>query len=243
MRAFCLPPLHASRTDNERFRGSPVKNVYNSPSSLWERIFAAVYDPLLRSVENQRIAPLRKALLQGLKGNILDLGSGTGANLPFLSLPETRTVFLEISWPMIQRGIAKGMGRAGSIVRGSGTTLPFADHSFDSCISALVLCSVSDPDVALREIRRVLRPGGTFFMMEHVLSHRPPVATLQKMATPVWKRVAGGCHLDRETDKIASQIFEKKEEWTETFSGIPFRLGRYLKRPTDSPRLPSPSVS
>lgn len=220
-----------------------MKNGYSPSASQWERLFAAVYDPLLRSVESRRLSPLRQVLLKGLKGTILDLGSGTGANLPFLSLPGTRTVFLEISWPMIEKGMAKGMGRAGSVVRGSGVALPFADHSFDSCISALVLCSVPDPEVALREIRRVLRPGGTLFMMEHVLSDRPSVAVLQKMATPIWKRVAGGCHLDRETDKIALQTFEKKEEWTETFSGIPFRLGRYLNRPTDSPRLPSPSVS
>lgn len=220
-----------------------MKSTHSPRSSLWERLFAAVYDPLLRSVESRRLSPLRRRLLRDVHGTVLDLGSGTGANLPFLSLPGTRTVFLEISWPMIQRGLAKGMGQAGAVVRGSGTALPFADQSFDSCISALVLCSVSDPEAALLEIRRVLRPGGTLFMMEHVLSDHPPVAALQKMATPAWKRVAGGCHLDRETDRMASRIFEKKEEWTETFSGIPFRLGSYLNRAPGSPDPPSPSVS
>ena len=220
-----------------------MKNGYSPKPSLWERLFAAVYDPLLRSVESRRLSPLRKKLLQGLHGTILDLGSGTGANLPFLSLPGTRTVFLELSWPMIEKGLAKGMGRSGPVVRGSATSLPFADQSFDSCISALVLCSVSDPEAALLEIRRVLRPEGTLFMMEHVLSDQPPVAAIQRMATPVWKHMAGGCHLDRDTDRMASRIFEKKEEWTETFSGIPFRLGRYLNRTKTSPDPTSPSVS
>ncbi|MGC8529807.1 MAG: class I SAM-dependent methyltransferase [Leptospirillia bacterium] len=220
-----------------------MKNGYSPQSSLWEKLFAAVYDPLLRSVESRRLSPLRGELLRGIHGTILDLGSGTGANLPFLSQPGTRTVFLEISWPMIVKGMAKGMGRSGHVVRGSATSLPFGDQSFDSCVSALVLCSVSDPEAALWEIRRVLRPGGTLFMMEHVLSGHPPVATLQRMATPLWKRMAGGCHLDRDTDRMASGIFDKKEEWTETFSGIPFRLGRYLNRGTGSPDSPSPFVS
>lgn len=210
------------------------------PASLRERIFAALYDPLLRPLENRRFSPLRKKLLQGVQGTILDIGSGTGANLPFLSLPGVRTVFLEISWAMIQKGVAKGMGKAGSVVRGSGTALPFADHSFDSCISTLVLCSVDDPGAAFSEISRVLRPGGMFFMMEHVLSEDPPVAAFQKMVTPVWKRVAGGCHLDRKTDAMASQIFQKQEEWTEIFSGIPVRLGVYLKPRTKHSPDPRP---
>jgi len=79
-----------------------MKTTNPPRSSLWERLFAAVYDPLLRSVESRRLSPLRKRLLRDVHGTILDLGSGTGANLPFLSLPGTRRVFLEISWPMIK---------------------------------------------------------------------------------------------------------------------------------------------
>lgn len=196
---------------------------------MYERIFAALYDPLLRSVEQNRFAPLRKNLLSGLRGTVLDLGAGTGGNLPFLSSPEIRVVFLDLSWPMIEKGLAKGMGRAGPVVRGSAETLPFRDGSFDACLSTLLLCSVEDPRAGLLEIRRVLREGGSLLMMEHILSKNSAAAALQRLATPLWKRIAGGCRLDRRTDLLASSILQKKEEQIAVYSGIPFLLGRYEK--------------
>lgn len=204
---------------------------------MYERIFAALYDPLLHKTEERKLSVFRKWLLTDLRGTVLDIGSGTGSNLPFLTSPGARAVFLDLSWPMIEKGLAKGMGGVGPVVRGSATALPFGDGSFDMCLSTLVLCSVDDPVAGLLEIRRVLREGGSLLMMEHVLSESPAVSTLQKIATPLWKRLAGGCHLDRRTDLLASTLFRKKEERTEILSGIPFHLGRYVKDSSESGRV------
>jgi ubiquinone/menaquinone biosynthesis C-methylase UbiE len=201
-----------------------------SQPGWYDRLFAAFYDPLLARTEKETLSPLRSRLLSGIRGRVLDIGAGTGSNLPFLDLPDTRTVFLDRSPFMLKKGLGKGLSRTGYPVLGSATALPFPDESFDSIVVTLVLCSVDDLPTSLGEIRRTLKPEGTLFLMEHVLSDSPPLAAIQRLATPFWKHLAAGCHLDRTTDLSVKALFLEEESWRETLGGLPFHLGRYKKR-------------
>ncbi len=201
-----------------------------SLSRWYDRIFATVYDPLLARTEKETLAPLRSRLLDGIRGTILDIGSGTGSNLPFLDRPGNRTIFLDRSPAMMRKGMEKGLGARGLPVIGSASALPFADGSFDAIVVTLVLCSVDDPMASLLEIRRTLKRNGTLFLMEHVLSDSPPVASLQKMATPVWKVLAAGCHLDRRTDHQVRRLFREERGNREIIGGLPFHIGVYRKK-------------
>ena len=202
----------------------------HSQPGWYDRLFAAVYDPLLARTEKETLSLLRSRLLSGIRGRVLDIGAGTGSNLPFLDLPDTRTVFLDRSPFMLKKGLGKGLSRTGYPVLGSATALPFPDESFDSIVVTLVLCSVDDLSASLGEIRRTLKSEGTLFLMEHVLSDSPPLAAVQRLATPLWKHLAAGCHLDRTTDRSVKALFLEEESWRETLGGLPFHLGRYKKR-------------
>ena len=201
-----------------------------SLSRWYDRLFAAVYDPLLARTEKETLAPLRARLLDGVGGTILDIGSGTGSNRPFLDRPENRTVFLDRSFAMMRKGVEKGLGARGFPVIGSASALPFADESFDAIVVTLVLCSVDDPEASLLEIRRTLKRNGTLFLMEHVLSDSSPVAALQRMATPVWKVLAAGCHLDRTTGDQVRHLFSEEQSFSQTIGGLPFHIGIYRKK-------------
>lgn len=198
----------------------------------YSRIFAAVYDPLLARTERETLAPLRKELLAGLTGVILDLGAGTGSNLAHLPAGEAdRVIFLDSSFPMISRGLSKGMRHAGTPVIGTATALPFPDKTFDAVVATLVLCSVADLSAGLREIRRILKGGGTLRVMEHVLSDHPKMAALQRTGTPLWRRLAGGCHLDRTTDKMLREHFVPVSSRSLTIGRLPLHMGTYRTPP------------
>ena len=203
-----------------------------SHDGWYSRIFAAVYDPLLARAERETLAPLREELLAGLTGVILDLGAGTGSNLAHLSAGEAdRVIFLDSSFSMLSRGISKGMRQAGTPVIGTATALPFPDGIFDAVVATLVLCSVADLSVSLREIRRILKSGGTLRAMEHVLSEHPKMAALQRTGTPLWRLLAGGCHLDRPTDKRLGELFIPVSARSLTIGGLPLHLGTYRTPP------------
>lgn len=197
----------------------------------YDRLFAAIYDPLLERTERETLAPLRAELLDGVSGTVLDLGTGTGSNMPILRNRVGTRIFLDRSFPMIEKGVAKGMRKEGFPVVGSASSLPFREESFDSIVVTLVLCSVEDLDQSLRELHRTLKPTGRLYLMEHVLSPSPVVASLQHLATPLWKVVAAGCHLDRPTDKLIRAYFEEEEGRSRSISGFPFYLGIYRKKP------------
>lgn len=197
----------------------------------YERLFAALYDPLLGTTENETLSPLRQELLRDLRGPVLDLGAGTGSNLPFFPAGGSPYVFLDRSFPMIRKGLSKGMRATGTPVIGSASSLPFPPETFGSVVVTLVLCSVDNLPESLREIHRTLKVDGTLYLMEHVLSDSPVIATLQHMATPFWKILASGCHLDRPTDRLVRSLFAEERARTTTISGIPFSLGVFRKIP------------
>jgi ubiquinone/menaquinone biosynthesis C-methylase UbiE len=111
-----------------------------------------------------------------------------------------------------------------TVVAGHADALPAEDGTFDAAVLSLVLCSVPDPATALAEVRRVLRPGGRLFFYEHVRSERPVLARIEDLASPLWSRAAGGCHLNRDL-AAAIRAAGFQVTWIERFRYRPVRFG------------------
>ena len=157
-----------------------------------------LYDALCALSEATGLARWRTWLVAGARGRVLDVGCGTGRNLPLLP-GGARAVGLEPSWAALQR--ARRRAPRVPLVIGSAEALPFRDAVFDTVLSGLVFCSVPDPERGLREVRRVLRPDGELRMLEHVRSTRGWKARLQDRLQPTWTRITGGCRPNRETER------------------------------------------
>ena len=141
--------------------------------TLSKRLFAAWYDLLNSGVEG-RVVPYRKRTAGIASGDVLEIGGGTGANLPYY-LQDANITFVEPDPHMIKRlrRHIRNQGRHAAVVQQVGESLPFADASFDTVVTTLVLCMVRDPDAVVKETRRVLKAGGIFLFYEHVISPRP----------------------------------------------------------------------
>lgn len=162
-----------------------------------------IYDRFMRASERACLEEWRTDLLADLSGSILEIGAGTGANVPRYPSGVERLVLVDDDRHMLARLEARvrASGRSGiEIHEASATALPFPDASFDAVVSTLVLCSVPDVETVLAEIRRVLRPGGAFVYLEHVAdAEGTSRLTWQRRVEPVWRRLAGNCHLTRRT--------------------------------------------
>ncbi len=169
--------------------------------SIWGRIFAAGYDRALSRTEKAGLAAHRQALLGAAEGDVLEIGGGTGANLPFYGDPCGTLTITEPEKPMARR-LRSGSPRSdpsAKLLRAPAEDLPFNDESFDIAVSTLVLCTVDDQPRALRELRRVLRPGGRLLFIEHVRSDDEKLARWQDRMLPINVRIAHGCHCNRPT--------------------------------------------
>ena len=166
--------------------------------SLSQRIFAASYDLLNSRVEGH-LLPYRRQTAGQARGDVLEIGGGTGANLPFYPANVDLTV-VEPNPHMAKRLIRRSakLGRQVTIVPDVGEKLPFPDASFDSVVTTLVLCMVEDLHQVVREARRVLRPGGAFFFYEHVVSRDPRMRKWQDRLNPIWRYFTTGCNLNRD---------------------------------------------
>ncbi len=169
--------------------------------NLWEHVFSALYDPLLWVGERTGMAKRRRDLLSQASGRVLELGAGTGLNLPYypdeienLTLTEPAAPML----PKLERRLRKA-ARDGEVVVATAEELPFDDDSFDTVVSTLVLCTVDDPRAAITEIDRVLRPGGELLFLEHVRSDSERLARWQDRLHRPWHAFAAGCHANRAT--------------------------------------------
>src|SRR3954447_16099561 len=173
---------------------------------LWEKAFAAGYDRFMAGTEDAGLRDMRRELLAGARGRTLEIGAGTGTNVELYPPAVTDLVLAEPAEPMARRLEAKHP-RA-TVVHAPAEALPFEDDSFDTAVATLVLCTVADPDRAIDEIDRVLKPGGRLLFLEHILDPSGRWQTWQRRLTPLQKRWACGCHLDRPTpDTIAAHGF------------------------------------
>jgi SAM-dependent methyltransferase len=168
---------------------------------LWGQIWAACYDRMMAGPERLAFGAHRRALLAGVEGRVVEIGAGTGANLPFYGPGVTRLALVEPDEPMARRleRRVREAARAAEVVRAPAEQLPFGDRSFDVAVATLVLCTVADQPRALAELRRVLRPGGRLIFMEHVRAQEPGLARWQDRLDPLQRRIANGCHCNRPT--------------------------------------------
>ena len=186
---------------------------------------AAVYDRQMAATEDAGLRQWRADLLADVEGEVLEIGAGTGLNLPHYGSGVTRLVLAEpdrfMRSKLQQR--AQLTDVPVEIVDAGVDPLPFADESFDVAVSTLVLCSVPDERAALDEIHRVLRPGGRFVHLEHVAAvENPKRHKWQRRIEPVWKRVVGNCHLTRTTDQAIPEAgFELVEVRRESMRQSP----------------------
>lgn len=169
--------------------------------SIGGRIFAATYDHQMRKVEKAGFRARREALLAGAHGDVLEIGAGTGANLAFYSPAVESLTLTDPEAPMMRRldRNARASSPLIKVLRAPAEDLPFNDGVFDVAVSTLVLCTVTDQARALREVRRVLKPGGTLLFLEHVRSHDPRRARTQDRVNVLSRIVAHGCNCNRST--------------------------------------------
>ena len=194
------------------------------------KFFALTYDRLMAKTEKAGLRAFRERLLAGLRGDVLEIGGGTGANLPCYGPAVGSLTITEPQPPMLRRLERKvrenGVGQHGpdaKVLRAPAEDLPFGDDSFDVAVSTLVLCGVDDQPRALRELRRVLRPGGRLLFIEHLRSGDPGTARLQDRLN--WlNRLVVCCDCNRPTlDSIRAAGFTVTHvEHTELPKAPPF---------------------
>lgn len=164
-------------------------------------LFPRVLDLIMRQ---QQIIPFRRHIGDAASGRVLDLGIGSGLNLPFYGERADCVVGVDPSLELLRfAGQRAHKTRAPvELVLGSGEALPIESGSIDTAVVTFTLCSVADAATTLAEIRRVLRPSGRLLFAEHGRAPERSVARWQDRLTPMWRRLAGGCHLNRKPDDL-----------------------------------------
>lgn len=192
-------------------------------ASLYDRF---VLPKLLKCACSARpIAKQRAKVVPKAQGRVLELGIGVGLNLAFYDPDKVESVTGVDPAPEL-RAIAQAAPRdarlAVNVENGTAEALPFEDASFDCVVCTFTLCSVQTPARALAEARRVLKPGGRFLYCEHGLAPEPDVQKWQRRVEPVWKALAGGCHLSRPiTSAIAAAGFRVERHDSMYLPGTP----------------------
>ncbi|HEV7771469.1 MAG TPA: class I SAM-dependent methyltransferase [Solirubrobacterales bacterium] len=169
--------------------------------ATWGRAFAALYDRSLKATEQAGLRRMRVELLGGASGRTLELGAGTGVNLDLYPGAVGDLVLAEPDPHMAKRLRARAaeLGRTVEVLEAPAEQLPLADHSFDTVVGTLVLCTVPDPEAALAEAARILRPGGRFLFIEHVRAEDASLARWQDRLEKPWRFLGDGCHCNRDT--------------------------------------------
>jgi ubiquinone/menaquinone biosynthesis C-methylase UbiE len=157
-------------------------------------------------MRNAKLSPLRSSLLAPVRGRVVEIGIGSGLNIPFYSRDVIQVIGVDPSKALLDKAKATAVWSRCSVrlVQGFGEALPLQENSVDYVIMTWTLCSVADPLGTLSEARRVLRPDGVFLFIEHGLAtdNEPRLQRLQHMLTPLWRRFAGNCHLNRRVDQL-----------------------------------------
>jgi ubiquinone/menaquinone biosynthesis C-methylase UbiE len=192
---------------------------------LRSRFFAFTYDRFSKGSEEAGLGEMRRDLIAGASGDVLEIGGGTGANLGYYGAGVESLTVTEPEPPMLKRleQKAREQNSQATVLRAPAEDLPFDDASFDTVVSTLVLCGVDDQPRAVRELRRVLRPGGRLIFIEHVRSDDPHVAKMQDRMNPL-NRFFVCCDCNRRTlETIRSAGFEVTElEQTQLPKAPPF---------------------
>ena len=188
------------------------------PGSRW---YARLYDIVMRAEDRLGLARYRRELVRRARGRVLEIGAGTGLEFPHYSAGVV-VYAIEPDAEMLERARerAKAAGADITCIVADALALPFRGRTFDSVVSALAFCTIAEPERAAGEIRRVLRRDGAVHLLEHVRAEHDLVARLQERLTPLWRRLAGGCHLDRRTADIFSACGFEVDVGRAMLSGI-----------------------
>lgn len=207
-------PIPSEKDERDR-----VAAIYDEIAPTWDERQGVVERVLMGE-------PMRAALANALRGDVLEIGTGTGVTFRHLA-DSGRVASLtgtDLSGGMLReaKGAAAALDVPVSLVRMDAGALAFGDDTFDTVTTSLMLCTVPDPARALREMARVCRPGGRIVLLEHVRAPNPLIALSQRALTPLQVRMLG-CHLDRPTDRLVRELGFTIERDETRFFGI-FRL-------------------
>lgn len=172
-------------------------------------IWATGFDAAMRPFERTTFRDYRRWLVPRATGSLLEVGSGTGANIPFLPCEGVSELVLSdvaLHPERLRERLEGSCFEEAELVNGSAEALPFPEGRFDTALATLVFCSVPDQIKGLRELRRVIKPGGRFLFLEHVLPMENHLSVPMRAINPIWKRVAGGCHLNRRTTDAIEEV-------------------------------------
>lgn len=196
-------------------------------------LIAKSYDYAMRNTEKKCLHEWRKDLLSQASGDLLEIGAGTGVNLPHYPDAVTQIVLSEPDAQMRKKLERKSeetqKGRL-NITHWGAESIEMPDASFDTIVSTLVLCSVPNLETSLNEIYRLLRPNGLFLFLEHIISNHPPTLTWQRRIEPFWSFCAGDCRLTRDTAAAIHAAGLQFEQLTEApMTGAPAFVNRTIR--------------
>jgi len=216
--------------------GSPIKHtvkIQEKNVTIRSYFMAKIYDASMKEMEDACMSNWRQELLSDISGDVLEIGSGTGINLPHypmsvheLTLTEPEPHMLNL----LKSNINGDLEDKCILANHPAETLNFPDNTFDAVVSTLVLCSVDSVEKTLYEIKRVLKPEGKFYFIEHVIAKdTPKLIKWQKLFKPFVIYMCGNCHLTRDTETSISN------------AGFEFKSIERLKS-TGSPAIVSPTI-
>ncbi|ASN04806.1 class I SAM-dependent methyltransferase [Virgibacillus necropolis] len=168
--------------------------------------FPWVYGIAMKPLERSRFKKIRTMLINKAVGRVLEIGSGSGVNFPYyrnvdqVDAIEPNPIMRELTLKYISRSHTQIR-----IFSAEAEKLPFDDNTFDSVVATLVFCTIPDPVKAFEEIQRVSKPGAKILLFEHVRMNHQPLAKMQDILTPLWRKACDGCHLNRDTLRLLGQ--------------------------------------
>ncbi len=198
---------------------------------IYQKIFAKLYDPLMKGFEHE-LARNRQELLSPLQGKILEVGSGTGVNFQFYN-PDSEVIAIEPSMPMLKIAKQKAKNYKNIQLFNYGVNDPemddiIAPNSLDAISCTLVLCTIPNPNLALHNFKKWLKPGGKLVVLEHLKSDKKINGKLQELVNPIWNIAGEGCNLTRNTDQLILENGFISEESSYFHSTLRWHQGVYL---------------
>jgi SAM-dependent methyltransferase len=206
----------------------------NEHNGWYNKIFSAAYDPFMSAVENNALSDRRRKLLSSIKGEVLELGCGTGINFQYYD-SSAKVLALEPSDSMRAQAEAKlAESKYNAQIRtrpwlleDEGLAAEVKLGSFDAVVCTLVLCTVPDPAATLARLKSLLKPDGKLFALEHVRAKSDAGKFLQNVMNPLWRHMAEGCQLNRDTRKAIETAGFRPVTQDEFDYGLPFITGAY----------------
>lgn len=212
----CLVSTTPAPISSDVWHWSECTPGFRYPSAVPQIRFPSFYDLVMVPADWAGIRRHRRALVTGAAGRTLEIASGTGLNLRHYRRVDS-LVIIDPSLGMLAESTRRTRHCPTAVIltAADGMALPFADRVFDTVVLTLSLCTIPDPRATLREVERVLAPEGELRFLEHIRHRRAWVARIQSLLTPHWRRISGGCHLDRSTrTSIEEEGFEIT--WSDT---------------------------